>query len=271
MSSSLDIRRYYTPIQPNAGLSSNTLLYREQVPDPRLQKFIYCYWQFKTLQALAEELRHTIVADGCIDIFFEQENPSDSFVMGFCETSTEFSLTKSFSYVGIRFLPTMFSQIFQINAKELSNRFLHLADLLPKTALFIKNNLEPQHTLSHISSALDRHFLQQINLASFDWDHRVYESLEIILRNRGVVDVQKDLNTGLSQRQLRRLFEFYIGDTPKTFSQVVRFQNVLKAKPSRHSLKEEKLFFDLGYYDQSHFIKEFKKLHGLTPNKAFGD
>ena len=78
------------------------------------------------------------------------------------------------------------------------------------------------------------------------------------------------MNTGVSQRQLRRLFEFYIGDTAKTFAKVVRFQNILRAKPSSQSLRQNKLFFDVGYYDQAHFIKEFKNFYGVTPSKAFG-
>ena len=92
----------------------------------------------------------------------------------------------------------------------------------------------------------------------------------MILKNFGMVDVERDLNTGISARQLRRLFEFYIGDTAKTFSKVVRFQNILKSKPSSQSLRQNKLFFDSGYYDQSHFIKEFKNFYGVTPSKAFG-
>ena len=83
-----------------------------------------------------------------------------------------------------------------------------------------------------------------------------------------MLEVEK-LDMGISARQLRRIFEFYIGDTAKTFSKVVRFQNLLRAKPSTQSLQHDKLFFDLGYYDQSHFIKEFKNCFGTTPGKAF--
>ena len=97
----------------------------------------------------------------------------------------------------------------------------------------------------------------------------MYQAINLILKNFGVVDVEKDLNTGISSRQLRRLFTFYIGDTAKTFSKVVRFQNILRAKPSLQSLKQNKLFFDTGYYDQAHFIKDFKNFYGVTPNRAF--
>ena len=65
-------------------------------------------------------------------------------------------------------------------------------------------------------------------------------------------------------------FEYYIGDTAKTFSKVVRFQHVLNAKPSSDSLRKSKLFYDAGYYDQAHFIKEFRNFYGVTPSKAFG-
>ncbi|MEM6633013.1 MAG: helix-turn-helix domain-containing protein, partial [Bacteroidota bacterium] len=78
----------------------------------------------------------------------------------------------------------------------------------------------------------------------------------------------KDLDIGLSPRQLRRYFQFYIGDSPKSFCKIVRFQTLLKAKPSRESLRKNKLFFDLGYYDQAHFVKEFKHLYGKTPTEA---
>ncbi len=269
MNNSIDIRKYFTPIQPNSNVLPDNLVYQELSPDIKLQKYIYCYWQFKTTKPLKNELNHIIVADGCIDIFFELHNPQDNFVMGFCEKFTEFSLSPSFNYVGVRFLPTMFSQIFKINSKEITNKIEHLADVVPSTSFFIKEHIEPENNLAEIKSIFDNYFLQLIDESNFDWDSRIYESLNLILKNYGVVDIQKDLNAGISQRQLRRLFEFYIGDTPKTFSQVIRFQNILKAKPSSQSLKQNKLFLDLGYYDQSHFIKEFKKLHGVTPNKAF--
>ena len=78
------------------------------------------------------------------------------------------------------------------------------------------------------------------------------------------------MHTGISRRRLQRLFKFYIGDSPKTFSQVVRFQQILSAKRSLERLKKEKIFFDAGYYDQAHFIKEFKTFYGTTPGCVIG-
>lgn len=270
MKISADIRQLYKPIQPTVKQSADNVTYSEILPDIRLQDFIYCYWQLKTTDTLFEQFNYRVVADGCIDIFFELNAPHENFVMGFCKKFTEFPLGNSFNYIGVRFLPTMFPQLFKVNASELSNRFEQLINVVPTASAFISDNFQPAQTMDEVKGIFDSYFLELINKTRFDNDDRLYGAIEIILKNSGVLEIEKDLNTGISPRHLRRLFEFYIGDTAKTFSKVVRFQNILRAKPSTQSLRENKLFFDVGYYDQAHFIKEFKNFYGVSPSKAFG-
>ncbi len=190
--------------------------------------------------------------------------------MGFCKKFTEFPLDNSFHYIGVRFLPTMFPQLFSINAAEISNRFEQLDNVVPKVSAFIADHFHIQYTTEQIQLTFDRYFINLIENTTFYNDSRLYNAIEKILQTFGVVNIEQDLDTGISQRQLRRLFEFYVGDTAKTFAQVVRFQNILRAKPSSQSLRQNKLFFDVGYYDQAHFIKEFKTFYGVTPSNAFG-
>lgn len=141
--------------------------------------------------------------------------------------------------------------------------------MIPKTAQFIANSFNSDLNLTDIKSKLDTYFLNLMYAIRFDDDARLYDAITVILKNNGVVNIESDIDTGISQRQLRRIFNYYIGDTAKTFCKVVRFQNILKAKPSVQSLKKNKLFFDAGYYDQTHFIKEFKNFYGITPTQAF--
>jgi AraC-like DNA-binding protein len=265
-----DIRQLYTPIQPSVKHMADAVTYYEFLPHSRLQYFIYCYWELKTLEPLSEGFTYRVVADGCIDIFFELNRPEEHFVMGFCKKYTTFSLDTSFHYIGIRFLPTMFPQLFGTDASLLSNRYEPLDAVLPPTARFIREHFHSGQPLAEIKEKLDGHFLECLSQARIDPDPRLYNAIAIILENYGVLDIEKDLDTGISPRQLRRIFEYYVGDTAKTFSKVVRFQNILKAKPSVQSLRQSKLFFNAGYYDQAHFIKEFKNFFGLTPSKAFG-
>ena len=265
-----DIRQLYTPIQPTIKPSAENVTYYEFLPDLKLQPFIYCYWELKTTKTLKDQFNYKVVADGCIDIFFKLNNPQDNFVMGFCKKYTEFPLDNTFNYIGVRFLPTMFPQLFKVKAAELSNRFENLNVVVPHTAKFIADSFSISQDTNEIKHLFDNYFTEVISKTNFDYDNRLYEAVNIILKNFGVLNVETDLDTGISPRQLRRLFEYYIGDTAKTFSKVVRFQNILRAKPSSQSLRQNKLFFDVGYYDQAHFVKEFKNFYGVTPSKAFG-
>jgi len=248
---------------------ANAVSYAEMLPDIQLQPYIYCFWELETNQPLAEQFHYKVVADGCIDIFFDLNHPNESYIMGFCKKYTEFELDNVFHYIGVRFLPTVFPALFSINAKDLSNHAQNLDAVLPSISMFISDNFTHKIDKSQRAELLNSYFKSYINQHPFTYDNRVQNAVSIILKNFGVLNVDKDLDVGLSPRQLRRLFEYYIGDSQKTFSQVVRFQNILKAKPSVQSLKSNKLFLEQGYYDQAHFIKNFKNFYGVTPNHAF--
>ncbi|UYQ93790.1 helix-turn-helix domain-containing protein [Chitinophaga horti] len=264
------IRQLYMPVQPTVKQSGTDVTYRELAPDERLRNYIYCYWELKTTRPLDTDFIYRVVADGCIDIFFEPGHDTEQFVMGFCRKYTEFPLDKTFHYAGIRFLPTIFPQLYGVDAASLSNAATPLADVLPAAATFIRYRFAPGISLQEMKPLLDSYFLEVIAGTPFNYDVRLYDALSRILERCGVLDVEKELDTGISPRQLRRLFGYYLGDSPKIFSQVVRFQHILRARPSVQSLRQNKLFFDVGYYDQAHFIKSFRNFYGVTPSRAFG-
>jgi AraC-like DNA-binding protein len=265
-----DIRSLYKPVQPTVSqASADSVSYNEIMPAEPLQTYIYCYWLLQTNEVLSAPFVYRVVADGCIDIYFELSNPADSWVMGFCKKYTEFPLAQSFKYAGVRFLPAMFPQLFGVNASELSNKYTVLDEVLPKLASFIAEHFYEVRTIEQIKQVFDG-YLASILTTQQQTDGRFFDALGLILHHHGMVNVETSLDTGISPRQLRRLFDHYVGTSAKTFSQVVRFQNILRAKPSVQSLRQNKLFFDAGYYDQSHFIKEFKTFYGVTPSHAFG-
>lgn len=264
------IRQLYKPVQPTVKQPADHVVYTELFPHLQLQPFIYCYWELKTTQLLEAPFYYRVVADGCIDIFFELNRPEETYVMGFCKKYTEFPLDHSFHYVGIRFLPAMFPLLYGVDASVLTNRFIALDTVVPAIARFISGQFYPGLQTAQMKALLDQYFLQHLTRITLHTDNRLYEAIHIILEKEGVLNIETDLDTGISPRQLRRLFEFYIGDTAKTFSKVVRFQNVLRSQPPTQSLRHNKLFFDTGYYDQAHFIRDFKNFYGVTPGKAFG-
>lgn len=263
------IKELYTPSQPTVKNSGEGVAYYEISPDEKLLNHIYCYWQLESRIPLSEPFFYRAVADGCIDIITEFTRPYDCRIMGFSTAYKIFPLGDSFNYIGIRFLPTAFPSIFRINASELTNRIEELSSVLPKLSKQIGQIIYNNPDLKVLKKSLDCYFLKLFCNLSNNRDKRLYSAVNIILNSHGNLATERYLDVGLSTRQLRRLFEFYIGDSPKVFSKVVRFQNLLNIKPSNGILRKNKLFYDFGYYDQAHFIKDFKAYYGLSPTVAF--
>tara|TARA_R110000796_G_scaffold77584_1_gene173141 strand:- start:86228 stop:87004 length:777 start_codon:yes stop_codon:yes gene_type:complete len=257
------------PFQPATRFEPEFTLYKEHLPDSRLAPYIYYYWEFKTIKPLLNGLEYRVVPNGCIDIYFELQQPSKSIVTGFSDKSSSVTLQNEFHYFGICFMPSVFPLIYNINATELTNRYFDLDLVAPNTANFITNELDAELSSSRIIDSLNTHFLNLTNSKAFRIDYRLLDAIDLIFKTGGNLSLDADLKTGLSQRQLRRLFNFYIGNNPKTFCKVVRFQSFLQKNTILKVAASNFDYLDYGYYDQSHFIKEFKTLFGKTPRQAY--
>lgn len=243
--------------------------YSEVLPDVKLRPFVMCFWEFRSSHHFREDFSGNIISDGCIDIFFNIHKPHENYVMGFLNKSTPFHFNSSFHYMGVRFAPAMFPYLFRINASELTNRVEQLSMVHRQTAKFIATHIKPGHTLSEVASLFNRYFSNVISKIRSEIDPRLHQALFTILQNPGAGNLERNLynQVALSPRHLRRLFDYYLGSNLKSFSKVVRFQSCLRAYIASRNSKE-KLYFDFGYYDQSHFIKEFKTFYGSTPSAA---
>ena len=262
-----EIKKYFLPSQPTVNENTKHIEYSEFRPAKELNNYIYCYWQLKNTSPLLDQFNYRVVADGCIDVFFEVENSVESFVMGLSTSPVTFALAESFHYFGVRFFPAAFAQLFNIDVSQITNQYIKLSDVLPHFSLAIQEATPRKHSIEEIQMSFDSYLGSILHKATPDYDARFYDALIQILRSRGNHPIQS-LSTGIGTRQLRRLFKQYVGESPKVFSKIVRFQHFLQSKPSRQSLRQNKEFFDAGYFDQAHFIREFKSFYGLTPKQA---
>ncbi|AJY75139.1 helix-turn-helix domain-containing protein [Paenibacillus beijingensis] len=72
---------------------------------------------------------------------------------------------------------------------------------------------------------------------------------------------------GMNKRKLQRLFNQYVGVSPKWVIKLYRIQNAAEAIDGGRQIGFAKLSAELGYYDQSHFIRDFKSIVGKTPDE----
>lgn len=98
-------------------------------------------------------------------------------------------------------------------------------------------------------------------------DMLVVRALELIYKTKGNIKIRELSNElNISQSPLEKRFRKVLGASPKKFASIIRFKNILKRDPDSSLMA---LAYDAGFYDQSHFIKEFKKFTGDTPEDYF--
>lgn len=71
----------------------------------------------------------------------------------------------------------------------------------------------------------------------------------------------------LSIRTLERLFSKYAGANPKWMIKIFRFHETVERIAANNPCNMAALAADLGYFDQAHFIKDFRTITGKTPGE----
>lgn len=75
----------------------------------------------------------------------------------------------------------------------------------------------------------------------------------------------------IGKRQLERRFTAAVGISPKLLARIIRFQNVLQLIESNEFKNFTSIAYEGGFYDQAHFIRDFKDFTGLNPKQYFSE
>ena len=98
-------------------------------------------------------------------------------------------------------------------------------------------------------------------------DHLVDISLKEIFTNHGMISIQEiAVSTGFSERHIEQLFKRFVGLSPKFFARIVRFSHVFNVVSDKRPDWND-VVYKAGFYDQSHFIRNFKAFTGEDPSK----
>jgi AraC-like DNA-binding protein len=229
------------------------------VPD-RLAPFVECLWTLEADQPISE---YPVLPDGCVDIVFSRErSPHDAQVVGMMTHARKFDLSAGQFDCGVRFRPGMSYGFIRTPGTEIADQSLPLTEVWGTAGRDLNARLGDARCATEciglIANALRI-------LPEFGVVQRV--STAIVARCGQVRVDELAFDAGMSARQLRRLFLEQIGLTPKHLSRVIRFRESVSrlGKTQRGDLTHVAL--DCGYYDQAHFINEFRELSGYRPTE----
>lgn len=246
------MRNDFNPLQLNLGIH-----YSEISPSPELISHIAYYWEFSS--ELSTPSRYQVVPDACVDLILNL-NSKGPILISLSPTSLEsFPIQPGDRWFGIRFLPSGIRRFFKMDLGEIKAQTSPFLEIFPKESKELEEKLRISNSFFNRIKTCDLYFSELLKKNFFETDPRIQTSLQQMYS-----DFQKPvekLGFQISSRHLRRLFSENIGLSPKEFAKVLRFQIALRNwKENGH------LDIGEGFYDQSHFIKDWKKFTGLTPS-----
>lgn len=97
---------------------------------------------------------------------------------------------------------------------------------------------------------------------------RIGRMLERIAQDTSIVSVDDVIAmSGLNKRGLQRLFQRYVGVGPKWVIQRYRLHEAIAQVQAGKTLSWTALALELGYFDQAHFVRDFRQLVGMAPGE----
>ncbi len=75
----------------------------------------------------------------------------------------------------------------------------------------------------------------------------------------------------MNERQLERKFQALVGVSPKFLCRILRLQKVFKTVELNPAVNWSFIASECGYYDQAHFIHDFKDFSGQNPSAYFSE
>ncbi len=231
----------------------NELKYQTIKPDKSLADFVESFWQLENQSDCNREV--VVLPDGRVDLFFTQTaaEPFHATLLGIQTQPGHAIIGPLRQTCAISFNPLAVQSVFQTSIANLVDS----ATLLPPN--FWNFSADDLNNFNLFCAKATKKIQ---SLLPLEVDNRKRKLFDLIYRSNGAITIKElAAQSFWSRQQINRYFDQQFGLTAKAYCNIIRF------RASFQHIKEGKLFPQQNFADQSHFIKEVKKLAGVSPKE----
>lgn len=246
-------------------------------PSNLLAPYVESFWDYENLTG-TENVNLSILPDTASYLCFLYEDSlqtthknttylTRSGLAGFQTYRSDLGGIGRISGVSARLTPWGLSMFSKGVAKHCAEKRVDCRDIFSRyTIEEIEDNLALIGAAQDRVSYIERFLMSLVN--KNNQDLLIQKACgEIVLSNGNAPIKNLAKQMGLSERTFERRFINHIGTSPKKYSRVIRLRSALLQRKSANTWAD--VAYAVGYYDQSHMIREFQELYGISPESLY--
>lgn len=239
-----------------------------RVPGGRLGRYVGLFWLYEGYSVAHS--RERLLPGATTEMVFElrpsARGAAASVVAGPHSEYSVLDTSVAVSMVGVHFKAGGCFPFFGVPAAELHNLDVPLESLWRSRAAQVHELLLAAATADEKFDIIERMLLDA------HCETERHPAIAFALRELSTVPQRLNLaaladRIGMSQRRFIERFRTEVGMTPKLFARVQRFQGAIRAIQPLEDIDWAQVAADCGYFDQAHFIHDFRGFAGLTPTE----
>jgi len=251
--------------------------YHEYGPHSILQDTVKCFWIHEG--TYPSEETQDITPDGCVELIFSFGDPyvlltttpptpfPAAVIVGFQNKTIPILLHGTVQVVAARLFAWGAFALLQNHVNSLTNAVTALGADWTSLIGVLKSHVALGR-YEQAATALEEFLIQRALLQTYDLK-LIQTAAKLLQHTKGEYRIAELADyCQMSVRQLERGFQQVIGTTPKTFARTLRFQEAQRRLMLDPEIELTRLAYQCGYFDQAHFIKDFKAFAGKTPTES---
>ncbi|KKI89557.1 AraC family transcriptional regulator [Bacillus sp. SA1-12] len=247
----------------NLSKGEEKYLLQRYAPSPDINFFVKHYWIVRWDLTGQDAYIQDVIPNPCINLVIEKNK---SAIYGVSKTKNSQLIEGKGMVFGIKFKPGGFYPFQKSSISHLTNRYIGLSHIFDVNEAELENEVLHLDNVRTMINKVEHLMMNRLP----EKDEKIVfinEIIEHIFANDAITKVETVCeHFKINKRQLQRLFDKYVGVSPKWVIKLYRLQNAAERIDHGHRNWVD-LSVELNYYDQSHFIKDFKAIIGKTPEE----
>lgn len=253
------------------------MIYELKPASEKLSFLIKSFWYIDSIED-SEIQKEKILPDGYPEMIFHYGDPYKINISGDWKTQSKQIIAgqiKNHFFIentgvskmfAIKFQPWALKELFDLTMNEITDDVISFPKEISEVLSEVQKIAIGELSFNEKVMRLEKWFLTFVteNQIQLSPKHQIVSYLIQYHGKIELLELQQKFE--ISERTLERYFKTYIGLSPKFYSRILRFSYIFKII-QENKIDWQDIVYQVGYYDQSHFIKNFQEFTGEDPSK----